>query len=85
MNAEVRSRGCLIMRVRGSTDLYRQIAGWYGGIVETIGGSAKGRPLGFGPRNEGSNPSPPAICSSEVGNSATLFEPKTPYLAARTS
>jgi hypothetical protein len=84
-NTGAEYRGCLIIRVRRSTDLYRQIAGWYGGIVEAIGGSAKGRPLGFGPRNEGSNPSPPAISSSEVGDSSTLFEPKTPYITARAS
>jgi hypothetical protein len=76
-------RGCLIIDVRSGTDLYRHIAGWYGGILEAIGGSANGKPSGFGPENEGSIPSPPA--SSDPSPPSTLFEAPVPYLAARAS
>jgi DNA-binding transcriptional MerR regulator len=82
-NTGAEYHGCLIITVRSGTDLYRHIAGWYGGIVEAIGGSANGKPLGFGPRNEGSIPSPPA--SSEPSPPSTLFERPAPYLAARAS
>jgi Putative ATPase subunit of terminase (gpP-like) len=87
-NTGAEYRGCLIIRVRRSTDLYRHIAGWYGGIVDAIGGSTRGKSPGFGPGNEGSNPSPPATDTSAGSipfNPATLFEPSTPYLAARAS
>ena len=30
-------RGCLVIYVRRSTDLYRQVAGWWSGIAECVG------------------------------------------------
>ncbi len=61
-------RGCLIIEVRRPTELYRQISGWFDGIMSSIGGSANGKPPGFGPGNRGPIPLPPAV------HQATLFE-----------
>jgi hypothetical protein len=67
--------GCLTINVRRSTEMYRWTTGWYEGIIKALGPgvTAARRPLeASGP---GSNP----------GGPATLFEPPTPYLAARAS
>ena len=67
--------GCLTINVRRSTEMYRWTTGWYEGIIKALGPgvTAARRPLEASGR--GSNPRGPA----------TLFEPPTPYLAARAS
>ena len=74
--------GCLTITVRRSTELYRRIAGWWQGIVAAlpsegvqVAGSVTGSTGPFEGSSLGSNPNRPA----------TLFEPPTPYLAARAS
>lgn len=67
--------GCLTINVRRGTELYRWIAGWYEGIVEALGPGVTAARRNLGPSGPGSNP----------GGPATLFEPPTPYLAARAS
>lgn len=66
-------RGCLIIRVSRSTELYRRIEGWVHGIVTSLGRgvTAARRPLE--PSGLGSNPGAPATFQS------TLFEPSPAY------
>jgi len=91
-NTGAEYRGCLIIRVRRSTHLYRQIAGWYLGILgalqtgevgETMARGVTGSTGGFGPPSPGSNPGGPA--SSGLTPPGRLFEAPVPYLAARAS
>jgi hypothetical protein len=91
-NTGANYHGCLIITVRRCTDLYRHIEGWYQGINaaqengiigETMARGVIGSTGGFGPPSPGSSPGGPA--SSGPSGPATLFEPPTPYLAARAS
>lgn len=41
--------GCLSIDIRKSTELYRQVAGWFEGLVNSLGRRPIGRPQGFGP------------------------------------
>lgn len=73
-------RGCLVIKVLKGADSYRRIEGSWYGIVEAAReadqsnrtqrpdhpGSSKGRTNGFGPLNEGSNPSPGAHSTHRV-------------------
>ena len=67
--------GCLTINVRRSTELYRWVTGWYEGIIEALGPGVTAAWRLLVPSGPGSNP----------GGPATLFEPPTPYLAARAS
>lgn len=64
--------GCLTITVRRSTNLYRQVEGWYEGIMSSLarGVMAARHPLEVS--GLGSNPSAPATAQ-------TLFEPTVPY------
>ena len=85
-------RGCLIIRVRRSTELYRQIVGWYRGILDAERVGRMGRSMArgvtgstgdFDSSSSGSNPDGPA--SSDPCGPSTLFEPRPPYRTARAS
>lgn len=67
--------GCLTINVRRSTELYRRIAGWYEGIVESMGPGVMAASLPLMERGGGSNPPGPA----------TLFEPQASYACERAS
>ena len=68
--------GCLTITVRGSTELYRQIAGWYEGIVNDLGRRPTGRPPDFGSGNERSSRSAPATPQSKLFEPAPAYEPQ---------
>lgn len=72
-NVGAEYRGCLIIRVSRSTELYRRIEGWVDGIVSSLGRSVTGSTERLGRSREGSNPSGPAA------GQATLFESSAPY------
>lgn len=72
-NVGPRYVGCLTITVRGSTELYRRISGWYEGIVNDLGRRPTGRPPDFGSGNARSTRAAPATYPS------TLFEPSPAY------
>lgn len=66
--------GCLTIKVRRSSGLLRQIAGWYEGIVKSLGSSVNvASTRSFEVRGSGSTPESPATFRS------TLFEPAPAY------
>lgn len=68
-------RGCLIIRVRSSTDLYWQVEGWYEGIVSSIGPWCKWASTEvFEASGEGSNPSGPAHQPGTVFESSPAYQ-----------
>lgn len=72
--------GCLTITVRRSTELYRRIAGWYEGIMDSIGRWGKwASPTPFEGVGSGSSPGRPATQQS------TLFEPSPAYQCHRAS
>lgn len=71
--------GCLTIKVRRGTELYRQIAGWYGGIMESLGRGVTETCSVLGARDPGSNPGAPANMSCVV------FERPTPYQCRQAS
>lgn len=71
--------GCLTITVRRSTDLYRRIAGWYEGIMQSLGRGVTATRQILGLRDPGSNPGAPAEHPS------TLFEPSPAYQCHRAS
>lgn len=56
--------GLMCVQVRNSSSFVRKINGWFKGIHKNIGGSSNGRTFGFGPKNRGSSPCPPAQIQS---------------------
>lgn len=72
-NVGSRYVGCLTITVRGSTELYRRISGWYEGIVNDLGRRPTGRPPDLGSGNARSTRAAPATPP------AMLFEPSPAY------
>lgn len=83
--------GCLTIVVRRSSDLNRQIAGWYDGIVSSLGGGVTAAWGDFDSSGPGSNPGRPASnhteesrieerTGSEGHRSDRVEEPSVPYL-----
>lgn len=79
-NVGIEYVGCLTITVRRGLELYRRVAGWYEGIIDSMGRGLTARCDVLGVRDPGSNPGAPAECRAADSGSNVLTQLSFPVV-----